>query len=170
MNNSTNNPNRTDNDKNPANRDPITGASGSHPVGTGIGAAGGGAAGAAIGAIGGPIGAVAGAAIGAVAGGLMGKGAAEAIDPTVEDEYWQKNYASRPYASGAQYMEYQPAYRYGWENASKQRGRSFDEAAPELERDWTRARGNSNLGWDRAKDAARDAWDRVTPGDRGRGR
>ena len=32
-----------------ANRDPITGAPGAHPVGTGVGAAGGGAAGAAIG-------------------------------------------------------------------------------------------------------------------------
>ena len=53
------------------NRDPITGAPGSHPVGTGLGAAGGGAAGAAIGtAVGGPVGAVVGAAAGAVVGGL----------------------------------------------------------------------------------------------------
>src|SRR5688572_21450636 len=58
------------------NSDPITGASGSHPVGTGVGAVGGGIAGAAIGTVGGPIGAVVGAAIGATAGGLAGKAVA----------------------------------------------------------------------------------------------
>jgi len=64
------------------NPDPISGAAGSHPVGTGIGAAGGAAAGASIGAVAGPIGAAVGTLIGAVAGGLAGKGAAEAIRPT----------------------------------------------------------------------------------------
>ena len=76
-----------------ANRDPITGTPGAHPVGTGVGAAGGAAAGAAIGAIGGPIGAAVGLVAGAVAGGLAGKGVAETIDPTVEDAYWRKNYS-----------------------------------------------------------------------------
>jgi phage tail tape-measure protein len=51
-------------EKEDANRDPITGASGSHPVGTGIGATGGAIAGAAIGTVAGPI----GAAVGLVAG------------------------------------------------------------------------------------------------------
>ena len=51
-----------------ANRDPITGAPGSHPVGTGMGAAAGGAAGAAAGTIvAGPVGTVVGAVVGAVA-------------------------------------------------------------------------------------------------------
>ena len=41
--------NRMDKDRGTdANRDPITGAPGAHPVGTGVGATGGGAAGAAI--------------------------------------------------------------------------------------------------------------------------
>src|SRR5215204_5808088 len=90
--------NVNDPDLNPdRNPDPITGAPGSHPVGTGIGAAGGGAAGAAIGAaVSGPA-APAGAVVGAVAGGLAGKGAAEAVNPTAEDEYWRTNYTSRPY-------------------------------------------------------------------------
>ena len=48
------------------NADPITGKSGAHPIGTGVGAVGGGVAGAAMGAaIGGPI----GAAVGTVVGG-----------------------------------------------------------------------------------------------------
>ena len=57
------------------NRDPITGAPGAHPVGTGVGAASGGVAGAAVGTVvGGPVGAVVGAAVGAIAGGLAGAG------------------------------------------------------------------------------------------------
>src|SRR5688500_19605378 len=90
-----------DTDKNrnaDANRDPITGAPGAHPVGTGVGAAGGGAAGAAIGAaVGGPVGAAVGLAAGAIGGGLAGKGGAEAINPTREDAYWRENYKTRTY-------------------------------------------------------------------------
>jgi hypothetical protein len=68
--------------------DPISGAPGAHPVGTGVGAmAGGAAAGAAIGAIAGPVGAVVGVAVGAVVGGLAGKGVAEMADPTAEEAY-----------------------------------------------------------------------------------
>src|SRR5438045_3041599 len=75
-----------------ANRDPITGAPGAHPVGTGVGATGGALAGAAAGAVAGPIGAAVGLVAGAVVGGLAGKGVAEKIDPTVEDAYWKDNY------------------------------------------------------------------------------
>ena len=63
-------------DRADANRDPITGEPGAHPIGTGAGAAAGGATGATVGAIGGPVGAVIGGAVGAVVGGLAGKGAA----------------------------------------------------------------------------------------------
>src|SRR6185436_17780234 len=82
-----------------ANRDPISGEPGSHPVAVGTGAASGGAAGAAIGgALGGPVGAVVGATVGALLGAASGIAAAEALDPTVEDNYWQDNYPARPYA------------------------------------------------------------------------
>ena len=155
-------------DGNPANRDAITGAPGSHPVGTGLGAGAGGLAGAAIGSLAGPIGTGVGAVVGAVAGGLGGKAAGEAIDPTVQDAYWEKNYKSRPYASqNIEYKEYRPAYRYGWEHAAKANGRSFDELSPTLERDWNAARGSeSTLNWDKAKLAVRDSWDRATDGRR----
>ena len=107
-----------------ANRDPISGAPGAHPVGVGVGAAGGGAAGGAIGATAGPVGAVVGAAVGAVAGGLAGKAVAERIDPTVEDAYWRANYLNRPYVeTGIYYPEYEPAYRYGWEAVGRYPGR-----------------------------------------------
>lgn len=157
-----------------SNRDPITGAPGAHPVGTGLGAAAGGmAAGAAAGSVAGPAGTIAGAAIGAVAGGLAGKGIAEKIDPTVEEAYWRENYTSRPYVvSGSTFDDYGPAYRYGIDNYPKYRGRSFDDVEADLGRDWQRAKGKSQLTWDHAKYAARDSWqrlsdtiERATPGD-----
>lgn len=157
-----------------ANRDPITGTPGAHPVGTGLGAAAGGmAAGAAAGSVAGPAGMVAGAAVGAVVGGLAGKGIAEKIDPTIEEAYWRENYTSRPYVTGgATYDDYGPAYRYGIDGYTKYPGRKFDEIEADLSRDWQRAKGKSALTWEHAKHAARDSFQRVsdtieraTPGD-----
>ena len=65
------------------NPDPLTGAPGAHPVGTGLGAVSGAAAGASIGAAAGPIGAAVGTVVGALAGAVAGKGAAEAVHPTL---------------------------------------------------------------------------------------
>ena len=147
-----------------ANRDPITGAPGAHPVGTGLGAAVGGmAAGAAVGTVAGPIGTVIGAAVGAIAGGLAGKGVAEMIDPTVEDAYWRENYSNRPYvASGASYDDYGPAYRFGVDAYGRSNGRSFDDAEADLAGNWEGAKGSSSLDWARAKDASRDSWQRAS--------
>ena len=144
------------------NRDPITGAPGSHPVGTGVGAAGGAATGAAIGAVGGPAGMLAGAAVGAVVGGLAGKGVAEAIDPTIEEAYWRDSFASRSYAKGATWDDYGPAYRYGWETYPQFAGTSFDEVEPQLRSHWDSRRGDSDLDLERAKYAAKDSWQRLS--------
>ena len=147
-----------------ANRDPITGAPGAHPLGTGIGAAlGGAAAGAATGTVAGPVGTVVGAAIGAIVGGLAGKGVAESIDPTAEDVFWRENYTTRPYVEpAASFDDYGPAYGYGVGAFSRYPGRSFDEAESDLSRDWNGARGPSSLTWDKARHATRDAWNRVS--------
>ena len=146
------------------NRDPITGAPGSHPVGTGVGAVAGGiAAGAATGTVAGPVGTAVGAAVGAIAGGLLGKGVAEMIDPTAEDMYWRDNYATRPYvATNSTYDDYGPAYRYGVDAATRYYGRSFDDVDAELGTNWPSVRGKSRLEWERAKSAARDSWQRVS--------
>ena len=102
------------NDDKDLHRDPITGAPGAHPVGTGVGAAAGGAAGAAIGSMAGPLGTALGAVIGAVVGGLSGKGVAEAIDPTAHDAHWRENYEREPYHQpGYTYDDYAPAYGVG---------------------------------------------------------
>jgi len=150
-------------DTNPANRDPITKEPGSHPVGTGLGSATGAAAGAAVGAaVGGPIGAVVGGVVGAVSGGAAGHAAGEAVNPTVEDAYWRENYKSRPYyREGRTYGDYQPAYQYGWEAASRPeyRGRKFEDVEKELEKGWSSDDATSS--WADNRDAARDAWSRV---------
>jgi hypothetical protein len=149
-------------DEEAANRDPVTGAPGAHPVGVGVGAAGGGVAGAAAGSLGGPVGTAIGAGIGAVVGGLAGKAVAEGIDPTVENAYWRDTYVSRPYVeSGADYARYSAAYRYGWESAMQNPGRDFEEVERELESNWPSRRGKSQSTWEEIKDAVRDAWDRV---------
>jgi uncharacterized protein YcfJ len=161
----------TDTRKQDSNRDPITGEPGAHPVGTGLGAAGGGAAGAAIGAAGGPIGVAVGTVIGAVAGGLAGKGVAEAVDPTAENAYWEKNYRNEPYyEAGREYSDYEPAYRSGYQSYATHgvQGRTFDEVEPELRNSYEATKGKSQLGWEKAKRASRAAWDRVEramPGD-----
>ena len=144
-----------------ANRDPLSGEPGAHPIGVGVGAAAGGmAAGAAVGTVAGPLGTAVGAAVGAIVGGLAGKGVAESVDPTAEDVYWRENYASRDYVSADRsYDDYGPAYGYG---VSRYEGdRSFEDVEPELAEGWMGARGTSSLGWGEASYAARDAWDRV---------
>jgi hypothetical protein len=155
-----------------ANRDPITGEPGAHPVGTGVGAAmAGAAAGAAGGLIGGPVGAAIGAVVGGVAGGLAGKGVAEQVDPTVEDAFWRENYSQRPYYDPkASYDVYAPAYKYGWESRSKYGNRTFDDAETELRKEWELGKSHTALGWDRAKHATRDAWDRIANSSTGNSR
>lgn len=152
-----------------ANRDPITGAPGAHPVGTGVGAAGGAAAGAAVGAIAGPVGAAVGLVAGAVAGGLAGKGVAEKIDPTVEEAYWKNNYSKRPYVDrDTAYDTYRVAYQTGYQGRNQYPGKTYDEVEADLRRDYEKSKGQANLTWDKAKHATRDAWNRVEkalPGD-----
>ena len=153
------------------NRDPITGAPGAHPVGTGVGAAVGGmAAGAAAGTLAaGPVGTLVGSAAGAIAGGLAGKAVAEHYDPTAEEAYWRDAYEREPYyQSGMTYDDYDPAYRLGWESRGRYSGRRFEDVETDLGRDYESRRGKSRLSWDHAKHATRSAWDRVEramPGD-----
>jgi hypothetical protein len=156
-----NNDNRTPGN----NRDPLTGAPGAHPVGTGVGAVvGGAAAGAATGTVAGPVGTVVGAAIGAVVGGLAGKGVAETIDPTRERAYWSENFSGRDYVEkGSSFDDYGPAYGFGVDARGRYPGRDFDDVESEMSSDWDTGHGASSLSWGRAKHAARDAWNRIGP-------
>lgn len=146
-----------------ANRDPITGKPGSHPVGTGLGAASAGTAGAVVGAaVAGPAGAVAGAAVGAAVGGAVGHNAAEAVNPTyVELEpQLRESFPSRPYAQGAQYEDYQDAYAFGAAEGERVGQPWSDEYEPELRERWSSypSRGH-HIDWDAARPAIKDAWE-----------
>ncbi len=147
-------PNERTKDTNP---DPITGAPGAHPIGVAGGGTGGALAGAAIGgAVGGPVGAVVGGATGAVAGGAAGKGAAEAVNPTVEEAHWRQK-------SGKEFDQFAPAYRYGWESASRTEyhGRRFEDVEKDLEQNWSKARGTMKSEWKDVRQRTRDAFERV---------
>jgi phage tail tape-measure protein len=153
-------------DPNPdANRDPLSGEPGAHPVGVAGGGTGGALAGAAVGgAVGGPVGALVGGAIGAVAEGYGGKAAAEALDPTVENAYWKGSYNTRPYVKkGSDYSDYEPAYRYGWEAAANPdyKHRQFSDVEPDLEKNWSTYRGPLQTEWRDVRDATRDSYERI---------
>lgn len=77
-----------------------------------------------------------------------------------EDDYWRRNYSSRPYARGS-YDDYQPGYRYGFESATRYRDRDWDEVETDLEQNWDTYENRGTSTWQQVKDAARDAWDRV---------
>ena len=151
-----------------SNPDPITGEPGAHPLGVAGGSTGGALAGAAIGgAVGGPIGAAVGGAVGAVAGGFGGKAAAEAVNPTEENAYWRREHKTRPYVrKDTPYEHYEPAYRYGWEHASRPEfaNRSFDDAERDLEKNWETYRGPTTTPWRDVRDATRDSYERVRSG------
>jgi uncharacterized protein (TIGR02284 family) len=150
------------NDDKDYNLDPISREPGSHPVGTGLGAAAGGAAvGVAAGAVAGPVGAAVGAVVGAVAGGIGGKAAAESLNPTAEEAYWQSAYDKEAYYEpGRVYEDYAPAYRMGMYARGEYQG-SFDDAEPQLSSNWESRRETSTLDWPEARSASRAAWDRV---------
>ena len=144
-----------------SNRDPITGAPGAHPVGTGLGATGGALAGAAAGSLAGPVGTVVGLVAGAVAGGLGGKAAAEGVNPTMDDAYWRENYSKEAYYdAGRSYDDYAPAYEMGWSGRAS-RGVDFDVAEPALASEWEGRRGASSLEWAQARPATEAAWNRA---------
>ena len=146
-----------------ANRDPITGAPGAHPVATGVGSASGAVAGIAAGTlVGGPVGAVVGAVAGAVAGGLVGKAAGESVNPTEQDTFWRARYNTEPYyITGRAYDDYAPAYRAGYEARAALVGQTFEQAESDLRARYDRYRGKSMLEWAQARAASRAAWDRT---------
>jgi uncharacterized protein (TIGR02271 family) len=155
--------NRTTNAGRDTNPDPITGAPGSHPVATGVGAAAAGAAGAAIGSIvpgvGTVVGGVVGAIAGSVGGGYAGKAVGEMIDPTGTDEYWKENYKTREYAKGSNYDELRPAYRYGATLAEQSKTPDFDESR--ARREWASNKEAAGLPFERARGAIQDEFNRT---------
>ena len=141
---------------------------GRHAAATAAGAAGAGAAGALTGAsVAGPAGAAVGGVIGAAVGAVAGNSFASEFDATEEERYWREHFARRPYRrAGRDFAYYEPAYRFGWENARHPRNesRSFEDAEPELaERwlEWMVGDASPEREWHEIRDAVRDAWRRI---------
>ena len=57
------------------------------------------------------------------------------------------------------YEHYEPGFRHGWESAERHRGRSWAEAAPEVERDWRHQHADSE--WVEYHGAIRHAFERA---------
>ena len=137
------------------NRDPITGAPGSHGIGTGIGTTGGAVAGAALGSLAGPLGTAVGGFLGALVGAAAGHSVGEALNPTAEEEYWRDVYGTEPrYNLKHAYEHYAPAFMAGY----LYRGRPWEEAEAELRQVWERHKGDSPLEWDEVREASFAAW------------
>lgn len=149
-------------DRKDMNRDPITGAPGSHPVGVAAGGTAGAIAGAAVGSLFGPIGTLVGGAVGAVGGAAGGKAVAERVDPTAEVAYWRDDAPNRDYydKSADFDRDYAPAYKLGTESRNTQ-ARGWSDAEPELQRDWESSKDDSQLPWDKARPAVHDAFERT---------
>lgn len=97
------------------------------------------------------------------------------INPTLEDEYWRANFASRPYVRADRgYEFYRPAYQLGWEARGQHpANRQWREVEPDLRRNWEQHFGapssaestgqkakNTTVGiWDEIKDAVKEGWE-----------
>jgi hypothetical protein len=130
----------------------------------GAGGIGGAAAGAAVGtAVGGPIGGIIGAAAGGIAGATAADQIQDALDPKLEEVYWQENYRRRPYyKTGSAFNDYLPAYKFGWEaaNSSKYGDRDFEDIESDLRRDWETQHGKGS-DWSAIKQVIRDSFERI---------
>lgn len=86
-----------------------------------------------------------------------------------EESWWRQHYRDRPYADADRgFTHYRPAFRYGFESATRYSGRDWDEVEPELRRGWQRWDQRGELDWDDAKDVVRDAWSHVADVERRR--
>jgi hypothetical protein len=86
-----------------------------------------------------------------------------AVNPMIEEAYWRENFRKRAYyVRGRTFDDFQCAFRYGWENATRNefRGRSFEQVERWLERGWT----GKLITWKESREAVRDAWNRVRAG------
>jgi uncharacterized protein (TIGR02271 family) len=72
-------------------------------------------------------------------------------------QHWQTNFGSK-----GRWEEYEPMYRYGFDqfNTGRWSGRSWSDVEPEFRRDWSTRYPNQS--WDVASNPIRHAWDHLT--------
>ena len=83
--------------------------------------------------------------------------------------HFQNNYQqAKYYNTGRTWDDYEPAYKYSYDQYQKNDGRKFEDVENDLERGWETTKANSRLAWNEAKEAVRDGWhhiERALPGD-----
>jgi hypothetical protein len=100
---------------------------------------------------------------GAAADSLLGSGISTEIEPAVGPGLGRQDYAGRTSAKREwNFDDYGRAYRFGTESYRRLKGGSFDDAEPELQRNWERASDNCNLPWKHAKYTSREGWQRAS--------
>ena len=99
-----------------------------HSIGEGTGAVTGAVTGAAVGSAAGPVGTVVGAIAGGVLGAKAGGSIAEAVNPTEYNDHWKNSYRDTPYYNNSrEWIDYEPAYKYGYDTYGQYRGQKFDD-------------------------------------------
>jgi hypothetical protein len=123
-------------------------------------------AGLAMGVMGGPVGMVIGALAGAVGGWWAIDKITEGMGTYTDDEdrHYRRHYETSEHRLADRgYDDVRPAYVFGHLAARNPAlaGRSFAEAEPELERDWTRALASKHGEWSGARRYAQAAFERA---------
>lgn len=85
------------------------------------------------------------------------------------NDHFRNSYETTPYyQQGRSWNDYEPAYKYGYDQYGANSGRRFEDVESDLERGWEATKANSRLAWSEAKEAVRDGWhrlERAMPGD-----
>jgi hypothetical protein len=83
-------------------------------------------------------------------------------DWTLVEPDFRREHEHQYAGQSANFDDYAPAYRYGYETAQKDtyRGRNWDDVETDLRGDWERS--NPGHAWDNFKAAVRRGWDRLT--------
>lgn len=83
-------------------------------------------------------------------------------DWTDHEAHYLSAFRDAPYfSSGRNWMDYAPAYRYGYENYRRHDGRHFEDVEAQLQQEWETGRATSRLAWAEARGPIRDIWRRL---------
>jgi hypothetical protein len=76
------------------------------------------------------------------------------------DEYAEdfRGHYDTYYGDGDRYLQYEPAYRYGYDLAWAYRDQDWGQVEPQARRGWEREHGGA---WEDVKEAVRYAWKEV---------
>jgi hypothetical protein len=84
-------------------------------------------------------------------------------DWNLDQAWWRENFRDRPYVVADRNFDYyEPGYRFGYEAATRYRGKRFDDVEPHLRTDYDRFEHRGKSTWESMKDAVHDAFDKVT--------